>query len=162
MHDVKALISTKEALAHATPGLRNAILCQLTQGFWLLPITTELKAELIEPREVASSEDPRLEELTPGVLSLALQASSHAPVAYVSTEYFGGQGGQDAATWVSESLGFSPRSIDYSGEWPNSPISQALRSIGAVAEPGKDEFDTVGLGRYRSTERWAKAHEGSA
>jgi hypothetical protein len=40
---------------------------------------------------------------------------------------------------------------------PNSPVSQALRTIGVSAEEGKDEFDTVGLGTHRSTDAWAAA-----
>jgi hypothetical protein len=33
--------------------------------------------------------------------------------------------------------------------------------IGVVADAGMDEFDTVGLGKHRSTDRWAKSQAGS-
>jgi hypothetical protein len=54
-------------------------------------------------------------------------------------------------------LRFSPASPGYDQNWPNSPISQALRIIGVVAEQEMDEFDTVGLGKHRETHRWAKS-----
>ncbi len=44
---------------------------------------------------------------------------------------------------------------DHNIAWPNSPVSQALRTVGVIADEGQDEFDTVGLGTHRSTDRWA-------
>jgi len=49
------------------------------------------------------------------------------------------------------------RDEDEQKNWPNSPISQALRMIGVVAEQGMDEFDTVGLGKHRKTHQWANS-----
>ena len=34
----------------------------------------------------------------------------------------------------------------------SNPINQALKMMGVKAKPGMDEFDTVGLGRYRTNE----------
>jgi hypothetical protein len=34
------------------------------------------------------------------------------------------------------------------------PVSRALRRLGAVKDVHHDEFDAVGLGRHRDTERW--------
>ncbi len=34
-------------------------------------------------------------------------------------------------------------------------INSALRLLGVKCDPGKDEFDTVGLGAHRQTEGWA-------
>jgi len=30
------------------------------------------------------------------------------------------------------------------------PINEALKMLGVIKSDGKDEFDTIGLGRYRS------------
>ncbi|MEM0961224.1 MAG: hypothetical protein AAGK21_01630 [Bacteroidota bacterium] len=59
--------------------------------------------------------------------------------ALLVTNYFGGIGGQAAAAyqgdrWLTE------------GE---DSINAALRALGVRPEDGKDEFDTVGLGRFR-------------
>jgi hypothetical protein len=87
--------------------------------------------------------------------ALAIDISHDTPVAYINTYCLGGQGGQDALVWDKGNLRFSPTSSGYEQNWPNSPISQALRMIGVVAEAGEDEFDTLGLGKHRETHRWS-------
>ncbi len=96
-----------------------------------------------------------LQEFPDCLHNLIIEISSKTPVAYITTFYFGGQGGQDALVWDRGALLFSRTSPGYEKNWPNSPISQALRMIGVVAEPGKDEFDTLGLGKHRETHKWA-------
>jgi hypothetical protein len=93
-------------------------------------------------------------ELSDGLHALALEISYSSAVAYISTAYFGGHGKQDALVWDKGTLCFSPPSSGYDQDWPNSPISQALRMIGVVAEKDKDEFDTLGLGKHRETDQW--------
>jgi len=159
MHDLKALIADRDVLAAATAGLTNAVICPLTQGFALLPITDDLRSELEgqSPGDATLSAAP-LNEIFCGLYALALKVSQHVPVAYASTEYFGGQGGQDAVVWHKGRATFSPSTEGYNCEWPNSAISQALREIGVARAEGQDEFDTIGLGRHRETHRWAAAH----
>ena len=60
--------------------------------------------------------------------------------AEVQTDYFGGCGEQYASVKLGNSI-MTCRSIN-----------DALRQIGVKAEEGMDEFDTVGLGKYRATE----------
>jgi hypothetical protein len=133
MHSIQALISTHAALTAAQPRLPGAVLCPMPQGFALMPVDA-------------------LDE------GFAAQLSLHAPVAFVSTEYFGGQGAQEARVWIDGQLALSlSDTTDAPASWPDSPISRALRSIGVVAAPGQDEFDTLGLGRHRSNERWLEA-----
>ena len=153
MHDLQALIANSEPLRRHAQSLRTAVLCELPQGLALLPLTDVVLAELA----VGQSDAPSalLPTLTRCALAFAVAASQAAPVAFVSTCYFGGQGTQDALVWRQGELIFSPRSAPYADVWPNSPISRALRTLGIVADDGSDEFDTVGLGKYRTTEKWA-------
>ena len=60
--------------------------------------------------------------------------------AEIQTDYFGGCGEQ----YASVKLGRSMKTC--------SSINEALRLIGIEAKDGMDEFDTIGLGQYRSTE----------
>ena len=153
MHDLQALIANSEPLRRHAQSLRTAVLCELPQGLALLPLTDVVLAELaVGQGDVPSA---LLPTLTRGALAFAVAASQAAPVAFVSTCYFGGQGTQDALVWSQGELIFSPRSAPYADAWPNSPISRALRTLGIVADDGSDEFDTVGLGKYRTTEKWA-------
>jgi hypothetical protein len=157
MHNVKALIAKSDKLAAGSRQVESAILCPLVQGFSLLPITEALAKNLTvyqSKRKVALIKP--LQELSDGLHALAIEISHDSPVAFITTYYFGGQGGQAALVWDKGSLRFSPTAKGYNQPWPNSSISQALRGIGVVAENGKDEFDTVGLGTHRATSQWAE------
>ena len=157
MHDVKALIAKSEKLTARARQFESAIVCPLVQGFSLLPITDALAKELTayqSDTKVALTKP--IQEFSDGLHALAIEISYDSPVAYVTTFYFGGRGGQDALVWSKGDLRFSPATQGYDQSWPNTPISQALRVIGVVAEKGKDEFDTVGLGKHRETHQWAE------
>jgi hypothetical protein len=158
MHDVDALIAKADDLTTAARRFGTAIVCSLAQGFSLLPITDALEKELVvyQPGAKDVLTNP-LRYLSDGLQALAAEISHRTPVAYISTYYFGGQGGQDAVVWDKGSVRFSPSTKGYSQGWPNSPISQALRMIGVVAEGGQDEFDSLGLGKHRKTHKWAEA-----
>lgn len=155
MHDVKALIAKSDYLQSHVRSLKEAALCQLPQGLALLPVTHALAVEL--DSHPGNARPTILEELSAGTAVLATDISRATPVAFVTTFYFGGQGGQDAMVWFGGELIFSPSSTPYSGVWPNSPISRALRILGVTPEDGKDEFDTIGLGNFRTTEKWAES-----
>jgi hypothetical protein len=155
MHDVKALIAKDAALTMAARKLASAVVCRLVQGFSLLPIADALAKELTSyGGEQAVTLPNPVPELSAGLQALALEISYSSAVAYIFTAYFGGQGKQDALVWDKGTLCFSPTSSGYDQDWPNSPISQALRMIGVVAEKDKDEFDTLGLGKHRETHQW--------
>jgi hypothetical protein len=158
MHDVKALITKSDKLTKRASQFERAIVCPLVQGYSLLPITDALTKELSAYRSTTKLPPAKpLKEFSDGLYALAVEISHDFPVAYVSTFYVGGRGGQDALVWITGGLQFSPTTEGYDQGWPNSPISQALRVIGVVAERGKDEFDTVGLGRLRETHQWAES-----
>jgi len=157
MHEVEALVAKIDSLAAGVHQFKSAILCPLAQSFALLPVTEALAKELVAHRtEAKAAADKPIQQISDALQNLAVDISRSSPVVYINTYYFGGRGGQDALVWDKGSLMFSPTTQGYNQVWPNSPISQALRIIGVVAEPGMDEFDTVGLGRHRETHRWAK------
>ena len=158
MHEVEALIANSNGLAARTRQFESAIVCPLVQGFSLLPFTEAFAQELGEYQiETRAALAKPIRYISDGLHALAIDLSHKSPVAYVSTYYFGGQGGQDALVWDKGTLQFSPTSPGYEQNWPNSPISQALRMIGVVAEQGMDEFDTIGLGKHRKTHQWANS-----
>lgn len=154
MHDVKALIAPEATLRQMALEFKAAVVCPLVQNFALVPITDELAKEL-KARVVEPEESLRVPDMAAGVASLASRFSRAGTVAYVSTEYFGGAGGQDALVWRDGSVVFRAEDNE---DWPNSPISQALRFLGVKATDGQDEFDTVQLGKHRSTEEWAETY----
>lgn len=80
-------------------------------------------------------------------------------VAYVEAEYFGGVGRQCTAVWSAGALSLGPLTLDEHQQIPmqGTPISVALRSLGALRTPGADEFAAVGLQRHRETEGWGSS-----
>lgn len=67
--------------------------------------------------------------------------------AVVHTDYSAGVGGQWGAVCLA---GAAIRSV--------STVNAALRMLGIVAVAGSDEFDTVGLGRHRSTPEYLERY----
>jgi hypothetical protein len=63
--------------------------------------------------------------------------------AIIETDYFGGLGDQAAAVYRGDSEVMVPMS------GASGPINEALRVLGVRRAVGMDEFDTVGLGRFR-------------
>lgn len=98
-----------------------------------------------------SESGPRLSS---GDLAFAAAASRSGALAYLETNYFGGDGGQSAALWVAGALSIGPLTLDVAAArnrppafWP---INAALRGLGLKPRPGADEFTVFGLAAYRS------------
>ena len=77
---------------------------------------------------------------------------------YFETHYFGGQGHQIAEVWHNGKRITDPL-ISFDGKSPtifsgalhvDHAINEALKLIGIYKHEGKDEFDSVRLGEYRS------------
>jgi hypothetical protein len=67
----------------------------------------------------------------------------------IETDYFGGFGDQSAKLYRDNNILIDE---DTRTDQTTNPINQALKMMGVKAKPGMDEFDTVGLGRYRTNE----------
>ncbi|MEU8796714.1 hypothetical protein [Spirillospora sp. NPDC048819] len=153
---LRAVIANAEILRSATDGLAHARLAALRQGLALLPVTDDLFDAVGDPAADRLPGFPML----PGGFDRTLAAWSHAgPVAYAEADYFGGTGEQHAAVWDGGHLVFGPLHTPEDEPFSKlgSPISQALRQLGADAGREFDEFAAVGLGRHRATEDWIPA-----
>lgn len=87
-------------------------------------------------------------------LAVAAATASHVgDIAYIEAEFSGGQGSQACIVWREGDVVLGPLHADH--EYPpvpplrDWPINRALRYFGVNAADGKDEFDTVGLARFR-------------
>ncbi|MFI2206104.1 hypothetical protein ACH47Z_36130 [Streptomyces sp. NPDC020192] len=152
-YDLQAVIADGERLRAVARGLPAARLASIGQGLSLMPMTDVLFASVADGSGVGALGFWRL----PGAFEKTLAAwSAGGPVAYVEAEYFGGVGEQRAAVWESSTIVLGPLHEGEGQPLPpaGSPISQALRRLGVVANAGQDEFSTVGLGRHRSGEAW--------
>ena len=67
-------------------------------------------------------------------------------IAKITTDYFGGVGEQTAKLFINNER-------VYNGE-KGSPINEVLKRMGVLRKDGMDEYDTIGLGRYRSNQHF--------
>jgi hypothetical protein len=70
-------------------------------------------------------------------------------IAEIETDYFGGMGHQRATLKVNGKVVYS-ESDEFS--WNKTPINDVLKMMGVVRKQGMDEFDTIGLRKYRKNE----------
>ncbi|WP_370381502.1 hypothetical protein [Catenulispora sp. GAS73] len=155
MYRLQAVIAAEPVLRALADGVEPALLAPLDQGLTLLPITDAFLDTFLDSDGVADD----VAEVPAGFSRALSNCSRLGAVAYVEADYWGGAGTQRAQVWASGHVVFGPlSSVEGEPFAPEgSPISQALRLLGATKGDFFDEFDAVGLGRHRDTERWLSA-----
>lgn len=104
------------------------------------------------------SNDIKFVELKNGILATTWipnikEFGSDKMIAKISTDYFGGIGNQTAQLFDSgKRIYKNDDDIDRS----SSPINDVLKLMGIKRAIGMDEFDTIGLGNYRSNHDFEK------
>ncbi|MFC2133769.1 hypothetical protein ACFLTH_04060 [Bacteroidota bacterium] len=158
MYTLEALLAHHETLEPALEIFPNATLVQLPQNIGMIPVDGFLLQELeiyyqggtkvTRPvtQNFSTSVHPDFERLILGVERLAEHLSDRGLVAYVESTFTGGYGGHHTMIWENGKR---------SGK-PGNDINEVLRLLKVVTHPGLDEFDTLGLGRHRSTRKWVK------
>lgn len=87
------------------------------------------------------------EFLTPAVENWVRALPMGLSVAYLETEYYGGEGFERSAVFRDANVILGP--LDGAGA-----VNRALRALGVAPGPGQEEFDAAGLGRHRSLDGW--------
>ena len=146
-HYVQALVFPT-ALSNCVGERFRERIAELEQGLSLAPITDDVLDRLASKEGVGGVEP--FERLTESLIAFARGLSKHAPVAYLETEYFGGAGTQAAIAWS----GGEEILIASTGD---GAVNAALRAIGARKGGSHDEFDEIGIGRFRDNESWVEA-----
>lgn len=91
-------------------------------------------------------------ELPATLLELYSSLGSQRPVAYIEAESFGGSGAQ-AHVLISEYGAGAGVNVS------DRAINDALAWLGVQPRNGKDQFDTVGLGKHRETDGWLASYD---
>ena len=157
MYTLEAILSLEETLRNGVVGFSNTKMIILPQGICMIPMVGALLQELeiryqggtnvIHPERQQFSDSlfrPDFERLIVGVDQLARHISQYGLVAYVEATFIGGFGGHATMLWEhGERL-----------EPPGDSINTILQRFGVIRSSGLDEFDTIGLGRIRSTRQW--------
>ena len=147
-HYIQAIVGSKHVLDSIQQRFGMSRVVELSQGLFLLPVIEELYDALPSTRDALTWEGEfHFRFLDSKVVALLKEASKESAVAYVETEYFGGDGDQGAIVARDGTIVFGPAAGDGS-------INAALRLIGATKEAAYDEFDAIGLSRFRNNEDW--------
>jgi hypothetical protein len=150
-HAIQAVVGPPEVVAKIAATFQHAESVALGERLHIIFVTDALFDE-IQAQSASLETDPYPEffRLSAGLARVLALVSTHGPVGYLETEYFGGVGTQAAILWRSERVQIGPLQHDTSsGESPLLPINAILKNLGVSATRAQDEFDTVGLGRFR-------------
>lgn len=140
---IQAVIMMADALPGTLPSDLSVV--RLEQNVRMIPLgdTALVKHDL---PFLALLEENNTKSLPP-LLKLLNSLRTAGRIAYIEAEYFGGEGTQAHIL------------IDKDGEVKTAiatsdAINEALKWFGVQSVGKADEFDTIGLGRYRDTDDW--------
>ncbi|MEV6055765.1 hypothetical protein [Streptomyces sp. NPDC052107] len=152
-YELQAVIAGDELLRVASRDVPGSHVVPLRQGLSLMPMTDEVFDAVTDGSDGG---DLGFWRLPGGFDTLLAQWSAAGPIAYVEAECFGGVGEQRAAVWADGALALGPLDVPTKKRFSRavSPISRALRRLGARRSLGEDEFEAVGLDRHRNNEDW--------
>jgi hypothetical protein len=139
-HHIHGAIGARAAIERLSAALGGrAHVVALEAGLFWYPLSDEALDALDDGGgpKLAIAEDAAFVHLVPGVAG-AIAAASGDGLAYIETDYFGGVGDQRAACWIRGERVLA-----------NGLVNRALALLGVRASAGKDEWDTVGLGKHR-------------
>lgn len=139
---LQALIGCHDILqGTANDALR---LVDLPQGYGMMPLTSVARKRLKLPFCPLTDGD---EDLPVELVNLCSEITRDGCLAYVEAEFFGGSGTQGSAVF-RDGKNAGPIIVD------EHAINDALVEIGVQRLNHQDEFDALGLGKYRNTEDW--------
>lgn len=143
-YDFSGIVTSLEVTKRLKDQYASAKIIPLYKELIVIPLTDELYDEINMNQGTTKS---IYDYLTDTISSYCREISKFGLVAYIEAEYFGGTGSQNAMVWDSGQVIFEETLSE-------SAINRSLEILGVHKVQGKDEFDTVGLGRHRDTEDW--------
>lgn len=144
-HYLKAFIGQKENLTPISDKYSNSKLVDLSDEVSMIPMTDELFDEINQSH--TSSEVTGFEFLTENIENKTLDIIGNKKLAYVESEFFGGQGGHIGLIWKDGER-------EFIGDFKKSTMNEILKKLGVIRNRNQDEFETIGLDRHRDTEDW--------
>lgn len=151
-HWISGIIAARALLEHIASSHAFNQPAELHQGLGFLPLDNGNLGALVGAIQADRPDDAddgeAFDYLTPELIRWCAAQSKLGPLAYIETQYFGGEGGQGAALFVDGQIAWGPAN-DGTG-----PINAVLSLLGVAAHRGRDAFDTVGLGRHRMNDGW--------
>jgi hypothetical protein len=145
VYTLQAIVGSRESLRSAA--LERLITVALTDHLVMVPLTDDVLEHYHIPSLPLTDGDGADVVVPPSLDLLCAKLSAHGLIVYVEAEFFGGVGEQ-AHVLFQDGVALGPPIM------ANDAINRALRHLGVVSGGHHDEFEAVGLGRFRSTEKW--------
>lgn len=140
-HCIQVFIG-KQELVEKLAFERNQTFILLKQGYAMMYLLDQYD-EILESANVRYEFDETLDYFTSEVYDMMQQYSQYDMLAYIETDYSGGFGTQAGVLFSDGKMVIAPTK-------EKGIIDKILHQMGVCREPEKDEFDSLGLGNYRS------------
>lgn len=144
-YTLKAYIGKEENLNPILEKYSESKKVNLNQGISMIPMTDKLFEEINEMK--SSSGISTFEFLTKDIENKTIQIIENLEVAYVESDFFGGQGGHIGVIWKNGKR-------DFLVESNKNSMNKILKRLGVNRSLLKDEFEKVGLAKNRHTDDW--------
>lgn len=144
-YTLKAYIGKEENLNPILEKYSESKKVNLNQGISMIPMTDKLFEEINEMK--SSSGISTFEFLTKDIENKTIQIIENREVAYVESDFFGGQGGHIGVIWKNGKR-------DFLVESNKNSMNKILKRLSVNRSLLKDEFEKVGLAKNRHTDDW--------
>jgi len=142
---LKAFIGKKKNLKGIEKEYQSAKIVELKNNYCIIPVTNSLFNEINKMR--LSTKTNFYFYLTKDFENDILEIVLNKKIAYVESEYFGGNGGHLGVVWENGKR-------IYDGKLHKKTLNEILKVLGVKKSLFKDEFETLGLNKHRFTENW--------
>jgi hypothetical protein len=130
--------------------LPDSKLLKLEQNLALLPLAYETRQAM----DQSAMFEP-FWFLPHSLAQLARELSQTGPIGYIEVDFFGGTGQQIAMLWQSGASVWGPVLSEHNyAKQDEGAINQLARLMGVHKTRYYDEFEAMGLNRFRSDEDW--------
>lgn len=153
-HIISGFIADSHLIQELSRDLPGGVAIPLAHGIGFLPITAELVMQLGDRPHDDEVIKGFFGLLTPAIVALAERTSRSGRLGWIETEFSGGPGWQLAMMWEHGRISFGPVIKEVRSVTALDPINSFLEAMGVRADGEADQFEVVGLHRYRSNEAW--------
>ena len=166
MHCIRGFIGKEEIIKAFTDNWVEAKPVTLYQGLAIIFLTRKLYDDIEElaNSKIDTEYSQFFEYLSPSIYEILVQESRIGKLAYIEIDYFGGCGSQSAILFENSKIKIQQIKIQqiktetlwdektynyYHKPEGEKAINIVLKELGVYKVKGKDEFDSIGLGKYR-------------
>ncbi len=142
---LRAFIGKKTYLTSIQVKYTSSKLVDLNHEISMIPMTDELFDEM--NKMIITPGILSFKFLTENIEKITLQLIGNHELAYVESEFLGGQGGHVGIIWKNGKRNFV-------GHFKRNTMNEILNKLGVIKTSFKDEFETIGLNKHRHTEDW--------